>query len=71
MNLEKQRNLKGWSQAHLAGESGVSQTYISELEAYKKNPTIPIVKKLAVALGITVAELLEDDNDQAPTGTDG
>jgi len=61
MELEKQRNLKGWSQTKLAEKSGVSQTYISELEANKKNPTIPIVKKLASALGITVTELLGDD----------
>jgi len=71
MNLEKQRGLKGWTQAYLAEKSGVSQTYISELEAYKKNPTIPIVKKLAAALEITVAELLEDEDNQVPTGTCG
>ena len=65
MDLEKQRNLKGWSQAKLSEISGVSQTYISDLEANKKNPTIPIVKKLALALCISVTELLGDDENSS------
>ena len=69
MNLEKYRAQKGWSQGLLAEKSGVSQTYISELEAHKKNPTIPIVKRLATALGVSISDLLEDDRPS--TGTDG
>lgn len=34
-NLKRLRMAKGWSQTRLAKESGVSQTYISELEAGK------------------------------------
>lgn len=57
------------SQAELARRSNVFQTYISELEANKKQPTYPI-KKLAAALSVSIAELLgeqspeqrEDDN---------
>lgn len=58
--LKYYREKKNWSQTKLAEASGVSQTYISELEAGKKQPTIPIVKKLAVALGVTKSELLDD-----------
>lgn len=58
------------SQAELARRSNVFQTYISELEANKKQPTYPILKKLAAALSVSIAELLgeqspeqrEDDN---------
>ncbi|MDK2895286.1 MAG: hypothetical protein PWQ98_1413 [Moorella sp. (in: firmicutes)] len=53
--------MKNWSLTRLAKESGVSQTYISELEAGKSAPTIPIVMKLAKALGVSVSELLEED----------
>lgn len=59
--LRKLREMKNWSQTRLAKESGVSQTYISELEAGKSAPTIPIVMKLAKALGVSVSELLEED----------
>lgn len=60
MNLEFYRNDKNWTQERLEAESGVSQGYISALERGTKQPTIPIVKKLAAALGVTVAELLGD-----------
>lgn len=63
-NLTKLRELKRWSQSKLAVEAGVSQGYISALERGEKQPTIPIVKKLAAALGVSLAELL--DNDSMP-----
>ena len=62
------RKAKGWSQNKLSEVSGVSQTYISELEAGKSAPTLPVVKKLAAALGVSVAELLEESQTK-PTGT--
>ena len=56
--LRSLREQKGWTQTQLAAESGVSQTYISELEAGKSDPTIAIVRKLASALGVSIADLL-------------
>lgn len=58
-NLAEIRKEKGWSQQELADKSGVSQTYISELEANKKQPTVPIAQKLALALGVSIGELLQ------------
>lgn len=58
-NLAVFRKAKRWSQKQLSTRSGVSQTYISELEADKKQPTIPVAQKLALALGISLAELLK------------
>jgi len=60
-NLEEFRKAKGWSQKKLADQSGVSQTYISELEAAKKQPTVLIAQKLATAFGISLADLLHDE----------
>ncbi len=57
-NLAAFRKAKGWSQKKLSDQSGVSQTYISELEADKKQPTVLIVQKLACALDVTLLELL-------------
>lgn len=56
--LKAIRIARGLSQARLSKLSNVSQSYISELEADEKNPTIPIIEKIAAALGISVAELL-------------
>lgn len=64
-NLVIFRKAKRWSQKKLAEKAGISQTYISELEAEKKQPTIPIVEKLASALGISISKLL-DQKSQFP-----
>lgn len=70
MRLRLLRDRQGWSQSELARRSGVSQTYISELEAGKKQPTVPIVRRLAAALGVTVGDLIGEAESKA-TGTDG
>lgn len=64
--VKRLRQAKGWTQTRLSKESGVSQTYISELEAGKSNPTIPIVRKLAAALGVPVGTLLPHDTTACP-----
>lgn len=49
--LKQAREDKGWSQNELSIRSGVSQTYISDLEAGRMtNPTINVVSKLCAAL---------------------
>ncbi len=58
--LKRLRRTKGLSQYALANQAGVSQQYLNELEAgKKKNPGIETVYKLAKALKVKVAELLE------------
>lgn len=57
MRLKHYREILGWTQARLAQESGVAQSSISELEAGIKQPTLPVIKRLAGALGVTLDEL--------------
>ena len=59
INLRRLRNAKGWSQEHLAGEADIHRTYISDLERGARNPTITIIEKLAITLGVKVSELLD------------
>ena len=61
-NLNYLRTKQKLSQAELSRRSSVSQTYISELEANKKQPTYPILKKLAAALGVSIAELIGEQS---------
>ncbi|MDR3586423.1 MAG: helix-turn-helix transcriptional regulator [Desulfosporosinus sp.] len=61
-NLNYLRAKQKLSQAELSRRSSVSQTYISELEANKKQPTYPILKKLAAALGVSIAELIGEQS---------
>jgi len=59
--LKKIREACQMTQTELAGLSGVSQTYISKLEAKERQPTLPIIQKLAAALGVSLAELLGEE----------
>ncbi|MGE5370714.1 MAG: helix-turn-helix domain-containing protein [Solirubrobacterales bacterium] len=61
MRLVILRREKGWTQAALSKASGVSQTYISELETGKKQPTLPVLLRLAGALGVSILELIEEN----------
>ncbi len=58
-NLRLLRQEKGWSQEVFAEEAGLHRTYISDLERGARNPTITVVDKLAVALGVAPGRLLD------------
>jgi transcriptional regulator with XRE-family HTH domain len=48
------------TQEELAAKVRVTRFYISQLEiGLRKNPSIPVLKRLAKALGVTVGELVE------------
>jgi transcriptional regulator with XRE-family HTH domain len=55
------RQGKGWSQGELAKESGVPKAYISDLENGESGkPNIQYAYSVAVALDVTLDELLDD-----------
>ena len=55
------RQGKGWSQANLAEQSGVPKAYISDLENGEAGkPNIQYMFSIAVALDVTLDDLLED-----------
>ena len=58
-NLRRLRQAKGWSQEQFAFEADIHRTYISDLERAARNPTITVVDKLALCLGVKVGELLD------------
>jgi len=60
MNLKALRTRRGLTQAALAKKLKMKQTYIAQLETgAEDNPTLTTLRKLAKALGVKVAELLE------------
>lgn len=57
--IQRLREEKGLSQRQLASRAGVTNGYISQLEAGdKKNPSLAVLQRLAKALGVPVTELL-------------
>jgi transcriptional regulator with XRE-family HTH domain len=57
-NVRRLREAKGLSQEAFAFEAGIHRTYVSDIERGARNPTISVVEKLAIALGVTASELL-------------
>ncbi|MEO0621837.1 MAG: helix-turn-helix transcriptional regulator [Pseudomonadota bacterium] len=62
-NVKRYRELKGVSQEELAFQSDLHRTYVSGVERGIRNPTVAIVARLAVALGVSPAALLELQNN--------
>jgi len=59
-NLKEKRAEKKLSQLHLATMSGVSQSYIGEIEAGRKYPSLKVLNQLSNHLEIKPHELLLD-----------
>ncbi|PNG50122.1 MULTISPECIES: helix-turn-helix transcriptional regulator [unclassified Variovorax] len=67
-NLRTFRTRAGLSQEELADRAGVHRTYVSQVERQVVNPTLASVSKLADALGLPLARLLDGTTapDSAP-----
>lgn len=61
--IEFLRKKQGLSQYKLAKISKVSQAYISDIEAGKKNPTIDKLEQICTGLRVTVTQLLSDNTE--------
>ena len=57
--LKELRESKGFSVRALARMAGLSQPYVRQIElGIKSNPSAAVLQKLAVALGVTVADIM-------------
>jgi len=57
--LKRLRNAQGLTQEQVAEKAGVSKNYITMLETgTRKSPSLPVLRRLAKALGVPVTELL-------------
>lgn len=57
-NLRQRRKARGMSLDDLARASGVSRAALSQIETCKSNPTVGVLWKIAVGLGVPFAELV-------------
>lgn len=57
--MKRLRLAKGWSQEDYAFEAGIHRTYVSDIERGARNPTITLVEKLAIPLGVAAGDLLD------------
>jgi transcriptional regulator with XRE-family HTH domain len=59
-NVREARQRKRMTQEALALEADMKRSYLSELEAGKRNPSVRALGRLAVALEIEAGELLRE-----------
>jgi transcriptional regulator with XRE-family HTH domain len=59
MKLKQLRTRQGFNQTDLAKKVRVTQAYIAMLENGRENPTLNVLERLAKALKVTVADLVE------------
>ena len=55
------RAQRGWSQERLADEAGVDRSYMSGIERGVRNASILTLARIAKALGVSPASILEKD----------
>jgi transcriptional regulator with XRE-family HTH domain len=57
--IHQLRQERGWSLDVLSRASGVSRSMLSQIEREQANPTLAVTVRIAGALGISMAELVE------------
>ena len=58
-NVRKARKAAGISQERLALDADVARSYMSDLERGVRNPTVEVIGRLAMALNVGAAVLVE------------
>lgn len=57
-NVRRFRQAKGLTQEQLAFEAKIDLTYVGGIERGRRNPSLLVIARIAVALGTEPAELL-------------
>ena len=61
--LKVLRAERGWSQADLGGELGVSRQAVNAIETGKYDPSLPLAFKIARLFKLPIEEIFNDPND--------
>jgi transcriptional regulator with XRE-family HTH domain len=65
VGVREKRKTRGMSLDQLAAASGVSRAALSQIETQKSNPTLGVLWKIAVGLGVPFSELLGGGSQNA------
>lgn len=59
LNLRRLRHERGLSQEEFADQAGLHRTHVSMIERLTRNPSLDVLEKIAKALDVKAADLLE------------
>lgn len=62
--LAELRNEKGWSQADLAEQLGVSRQTINSLERGKYDPSLPLAFKISKLFELPIEQIFQPDDSE-------
>jgi transcriptional regulator with XRE-family HTH domain len=57
--IKELRTTKGFTQVEMSAASGLGQAYLSRVEAGSKRVSIDSLESIAIALGVSLSELLK------------
>lgn len=57
VNIQRLRRERDLSQEELGAQAKVHQTYLSQVESAKRNPSIDVLERIADALHVDIVEL--------------
>jgi SOS-response transcriptional repressor LexA len=60
--IRDMRKARGWTQDELEQRSGISRNFISLVENNRKGISVASIERIAEALGISISQLLRDDD---------
>jgi XRE family transcriptional regulator of biofilm formation len=64
-NIYEIRKRRGFSMSELADRASISKSYLSNIERnLNQNPSIQVMKKIAVVLDVDIRTLLRNDKNQ-------
>ena len=68
--LKELRTQRGISQEDLALSAEITTSYLGMIERGEKNPTVKVIERLCVALGVSLAEFFTENTASAVCKTD-
>lgn len=68
-NIRRLRHARGLSQEQLAADAGISREYLSTLERSGYSASIDVIERIAAALDVEPANLLESPKQRATART--
>ena len=63
-NIKRLMIKNGYTQKQLAMRSGCTESAISRYVRNERTPSIRVLKNLAIALGVTIVEIVEGADDE-------